>query len=98
MSLYRHCRENPDDQWGMVGDITYPFFFYQVPELVPNLVIALGISPPTGVLRQVARTATYAYRVAVNALLCGMRGSNARLLQPQQSVYDSKCTISCSCL
>lgn len=34
------------------GNILYPMFFYQLPELLPNLVIALGISPPDGILRR----------------------------------------------
>jgi hypothetical protein len=29
----------------------YPFFYYQLPSVVPNLVIAAGISPPSGILR-----------------------------------------------
>ena len=46
------------------GTWAYPFFYYQVPELVPNLVIALAISPPNGVLRQWARLVLYAWEVA----------------------------------
>lgn len=56
---------------------------------MPNLVIALGISPPNGILRYVARLTVYGYRVVVNWLFCGKRGSSARLMQHQQSVYDS---------
>lgn len=70
--------------------MTYPFFFYQVPEMVPNLVIALGISPPGGVLRRAFNLCIYGYRVVVRALCCGRRGSRARLLNPQQSVFDSE--------
>jgi hypothetical protein len=61
-----------------------------VPELVPNLVIALGISPPNGILRQAFSKALYAYRVLANAVCCGLGGSAARLQNAQQSVYGSE--------
>ena len=57
---------------------------------MPNLVIALGISPPGGILRKTFNYCIYAYRVAVRTLFCGRRGSRARLLNPQQSVFDSE--------
>lgn len=34
-----------------VGQVTYPLFLYQFPEFFPNLAIAIGISPPKGILR-----------------------------------------------
>jgi len=58
--------------------------------MVPNLVIALGISPPGGVLRKTFNLCIYAYRLFVRAVFCGRRGSRARLLNPQQSVFDSE--------
>ena len=39
------------NQENMVGELTYPLFLYQFPEFFPNLAIAIGISPPSGVLR-----------------------------------------------
>eukprot|EP00599_Poterioochromonas_sp_BG-1_P011344 CAMPEP_0173156942 /NCGR_PEP_ID=MMETSP1105-20130129/15219_1 /TAXON_ID=2985 /ORGANISM="Ochromonas sp., Strain BG-1" /LENGTH=328 /DNA_ID=CAMNT_0014074091 /DNA_START=189 /DNA_END=1172 /DNA_ORIENTATION=- len=38
-----------------VGDALYPLFYYQFPESLPNLAIALGISPPNSVLRRAMR-------------------------------------------
>jgi hypothetical protein len=38
-----------------VGTGMYPLFFYQFPESIPNLAIALGISPPDGILRKMLR-------------------------------------------
>lgn len=35
-----------------VGEVWYPLLFYQLPELVPTLAIAAGISPPNGVLKR----------------------------------------------
>jgi hypothetical protein len=39
------------NQQYMVGRITYPLFLYQFPEFFPNIAIAIGISPPKGILR-----------------------------------------------
>ena len=58
--------------------------------MVPNLVIALGISPPGGVLRKVFRIVLYGYRVVIRFVFCGKRGSSNRLLNPQRSVFDSE--------
>jgi hypothetical protein len=33
----------------------YPLFFYQLPELLPNIAIALGIAPPQSVIRWLYR-------------------------------------------
>eukprot|EP01032_Pedospumella_encystans_P022916 gene22916-25957_t len=84
--IEEHITTDPDT----FGDVTYPFFFYQVPEMVPNLVIALGISPPGGVLRKVFRIVLYGYRVVIRFVFCGKRGSSNRLLNPQRSVFDSE--------
>lgn len=35
----------------MIDDYIYPYWFYQFPELLPDLAVAYGISPPQGVLR-----------------------------------------------
>jgi len=64
---------------------SYPFFFYQIPELVPNLVIAMGISPPNGVLRQAARFVIYGARLVASACYCGEK----RYLFSQQSAFDN---------
>ena len=74
-----------------IGEVIYPFFFYQVPEMLPNLVIALGISPPNGILRIAARMAMYCYRVAMEAIFCGECGTREKLQGAQQSVFDSEC-------
>lgn len=36
----------------IVAETFYPWMYYQLPELFPNLFIALGISPPKGIMRQ----------------------------------------------
>ena len=41
-----------NQHWG-IGRIIYPLFYYQFPELFPNLAIAIGISPPKGLLRTI---------------------------------------------
>jgi hypothetical protein len=90
MSVLPHREGNGYWHTSDIGDLTYPFFFYQVPELVPNLVIALGISPPNGILRQAFSRSMYAYRVLANTVCCGLGGSAARLQNAQQSVYGSE--------
>lgn len=78
-----------DEGSNLVGDITYPFFFYQIPELIPNLVIALGVSPPNGVLRQWYRLTVYAGMVARYHLRrCCLGVGDGSLPFPQQSVFD----------
>jgi hypothetical protein len=61
-----------------------------VPELIPNLVIALGISPPNGILRQAFSWALHWYRVVADVVCCGMGGASAKLKSAQQSVFDSE--------
>lgn len=39
----------------------YPWFFYQIPELLPNLAIAIGVSPPNGILRRMWHSMQYNY-------------------------------------
>jgi hypothetical protein len=82
---------------GLIGRVAYPFFFYQIPELVPNLVIALGISPPNGIMRHWYRLTVYAGMVAAyhaRCLLCccacaaGGSYDRSGLFYPQQSVFD----------
>jgi hypothetical protein len=48
---------------GTLADILYPLFFYQFPECIPNLAIALGISPPNSILRR--------FTFFVKTSLCG---------------------------
>lgn len=69
----------------MDGSWAYPFFYYQIPELVPNLVIALGISPPNGVLRQFVMLCKYVYHVIVHSMYCGV----GTVEYPQQSVFNA---------
>lgn len=86
-----HLRQGGyDNEKGPIGDATYPLFFYQIPELIPNLVIALGISPPNGVLRRASMWALYWYRVTADVVCCGMSDAGAKLKSAQQSVFDSE--------
>ena len=39
----------------------YPWLFYQLPEFIPNLLIARGISPPKGVLRRIQASIEVAF-------------------------------------
>eukprot|EP01032_Pedospumella_encystans_P022176 gene22176-25132_t len=70
------------------GNPIYPFFFYQIPEMVPNLVIALGISPPNGILRQWVRLGAYVVRVIANkcCIICG----DSRQFLTQNSIFDNE--------
>lgn len=43
-----------------IGEVWYPLFFYQIPELIPTLAIAAGISPPNGILKRML-SACYAF-------------------------------------
>lgn len=49
------------------------------------MVIAMGISPPNGVLRQAARFVIYAVRLVAAACYCG----ESRYLTQQQSAFDN---------
>jgi hypothetical protein len=42
-----------------VNDTLYPLFYYQLPESIPNLAIAVGISPPNSILRKAIRWLKY---------------------------------------
>jgi hypothetical protein len=42
-----------------VNDALYPLFYYQLPESIPNLAIAVGISPPNSILRRAIRWLKY---------------------------------------
>lgn len=50
-----------NENW-QIGNIIYPLFFYQFPEFFPNLVIAVGISPPKGILRVALRQVVRIWR------------------------------------
>jgi hypothetical protein len=78
-----------------IDNFSYPFFYYQLPELVPNLVIALGISPPNGILRNTFSEVIHAYRVVSCLVCCGGGGTAQNLEHLQQSVYDREttCTV-----
>lgn len=56
--------------------------------MVPNLVIALGISPPNGILRQWVRFGAYAVRVIANkcCIICG----DSRQFLTQNSIFDNE--------
>eukprot|EP01038_Epipyxis_sp_PR26KG_P013841 gene13841-18564_t len=41
--------------------IFFPFFFYQLPELIPNIAILVGISPPNGILRVGIKTQRFCF-------------------------------------
>lgn len=40
------CRKVNSGFTNIVNEVGYPFFFYQLPEFIPTLAIAIGISPP----------------------------------------------------
>eukprot|EP01039_Chlorochromonas_danica_P006926 gene6926-7661_t len=42
-------------------NLLYPWIFYQIPETLPNLAIAMGISPPNGILRRFYRYCQFNY-------------------------------------
>ena len=53
--MYRPTADDLADGRGYnpnVADTMYPLFYYQFPESIPNLAIALGISPPNSILRR----------------------------------------------
>jgi hypothetical protein len=67
----------------LVQTVVYPWFLYQFPEFFPNLFIALGISPPKGVMRMWKLTVTnwiscwYQYVCCVCICFCSRRAGNA---------------------
>lgn len=44
-----------NENW-RIGLVIYPFFYYQLPELFPNIAIAWGISSPTGIFKRLSES------------------------------------------